>query len=250
MGRTNPDSIAFAQVTLIESHPQHAPSISPASAASRISAVPLKPSTTLIGRPRMALSNCGKAEVALPGPRLPSLTDRLEADHSSRFLIPVFSVRTHVCRSGAGVPKPAESLAIKHHALVPEYMLENHRPREMTDRQSIGISLVVYIIGRYQISRAGHVLNDGAGRSGNMFANMTRGYPAYTCRTLHPELCTDNKNQTSFLCRILVHEPWTHDRKSQRPHPISKLTSAARILTDIDSYLLVHGSLERLSTFS
>src|SRR6266436_748609 len=104
MGRTNPDSTAFAQVTLIESHPQHAPSISPASAARRISEVPLKPSTTLIGRPRTALSNCGKAEVALPGPRLPSLTGRLEADHSSRFFIPVFSVTTQVCRSGAGVP--------------------------------------------------------------------------------------------------------------------------------------------------
>ena len=34
-------------------------------------------STTLIGRPRTALSNCGKAEVAFPGPRLASLTGRL-----------------------------------------------------------------------------------------------------------------------------------------------------------------------------
>ena len=91
-------------------------------------------STTLIGRPRTALSNCGKAEVAFPGPRLPSLTGRLAADHSSRFFIPVFSVRTQVCRSGAGVPSQPEFLAIKHHALVSEYMLENHRPREMANR--------------------------------------------------------------------------------------------------------------------
>ena len=48
----------------------------------------------------------------------------------------------------------------------------------MTNRQSVGLSLVVYIIGGYQISRAGHVLHDGTGISGNMFSNMTRGYPA------------------------------------------------------------------------
>src|SRR4030095_6461446 len=107
MGRTNPDSTAFAQVTLIESQPQHAPSISPASAARRISEVPLKLSTTLIGRPRTALSNCGKAEVAFPGPRLPSLTGRLEADHSSRFFISVFSVRTQGGRSGGGGARQA-----------------------------------------------------------------------------------------------------------------------------------------------
>src|SRR5215475_5113455 len=103
-GRTNPDSIPFAQVTLIESQPQHAASISPASAAIRTSEVPLNPSMTLTGTPNVALSRCGQADVELPGPREPNLSSRLEADHSANVFTPLFSVTTQVCRSGAGVP--------------------------------------------------------------------------------------------------------------------------------------------------
>ena len=98
-------------------------------------------------------------------------------------------------RDDAGVPfrrrraRPAEFLAIKHHALVSENMFENHRPREMTNRQSVGLSLVVYIIGGYQISRAGHVLHDGAGTFREHVFQYDARLSGCTCRTLHQERC-------------------------------------------------------------
>src|SRR5215813_3329114 len=103
-GRTNPDSIPFAQVTLIESQPQHAASISPASAAKRTSAVPLNPSMTFSGTFNVDLSRYGQADVELPGPSEPNLSGRLDADQSAKVFTPLFSVTTQVCRSGAGVP--------------------------------------------------------------------------------------------------------------------------------------------------
>ena len=100
----NPESSPFAQVTLIESQPQHPPSTSPDSAASRTSEVPLNPSMTLSGTPNVDLSRWGQADVELPGPSAPNLSGRLDADQSANVFTPVFSVTTQAWRSGAGVP--------------------------------------------------------------------------------------------------------------------------------------------------
>jgi hypothetical protein len=81
-------------------------------------------------------------------------------------------------------------------------MLEDHRPGEMANRQSVGLSLIVYIIGSYQISRPGHVLNDGAGISGNVFSNMTRGYPAVSVET-SARGGADNKNKSLSFVEFL-----------------------------------------------
>src|ERR1041384_842744 len=118
-GRTNPDSSPFAQVTLMESQPQHPPSISPASAAKRTSAVPLNPSMTLSGTPNVDLRRCGHADVELPGPSAPNLSGRLDADQSANVLTPLFSVITQVCRSGAGVPSQPNFLPSKITLLSP-----------------------------------------------------------------------------------------------------------------------------------
>src|SRR5215470_5665916 len=97
-GRTNPDSTPFAQVTLIESHPQHAPSTSPASAASRMSEVPLNPSMTVTGRPRTTLSRWGQADVELPGPK------RSEFERSLGCVQIVQSFYAHFLGNDARVP--------------------------------------------------------------------------------------------------------------------------------------------------
>src|SRR6266481_6330444 len=102
-------------------------------------------------------------------------------------------------------------------------MFGNHRPREMANRQSVGFSLVVYIIGRYQIPRAGHVLHDGAGISGNVFSNMTRGYPAIRVET-STRGRADNKNESfSFIEFLSMNRGRNHKSKHRTDQKFKSL---------------------------
>ena len=100
---------------------------------------------------------------------------------------------------GSRRAKPAKFPPIKHHALISQYMLENHRTREKPDRQSVGRSAVVNVIGGDEISGTGHVLNDGAGISGNVFSDVARRYPGIGVETSAGRRADDNNESLSVV---------------------------------------------------
>src|SRR3989338_10532519 len=120
---TSPNSIPLRHVTLIVSKPQQPPSTSPESAAKRMSAVPLYPPTTWIGRFRAAFRTSGKSDNVEPGVWPPILTGCLAANHLSTLVIPLALVRTQDELSPRGEPDPFKLARIELNALLPSHYL-------------------------------------------------------------------------------------------------------------------------------
>src|SRR5258706_3778451 len=101
---TLPDSRPLAQVVRIDAQVQHPPSISPASAATRILDVPLNPSINCSGTPSAALSTRGTSESLAPGASPPSFICFFEVSHSSKELTPLALVNEQTVSSCTGAP--------------------------------------------------------------------------------------------------------------------------------------------------
>src|SRR5881409_971621 len=89
----SPASSDLRQVALSDSQAQHAPATSPLTAARRISAVPLYPVTTWIGRPRAAFKILGVLSVGAPGATAPILIGVLALINCSTDVMPLALVR-------------------------------------------------------------------------------------------------------------------------------------------------------------
>src|SRR5215813_14099674 len=94
-------------------------------------------------------------------------------------------------------------------------MLEDHRPGEVSNGQTIRLSFIVYVIGGDQIPGARHVLNHGIRISGNMFSNMTRCNPAVGVEA-SPGGCADDENDRLSLIEFLR---VSGGRTSKNKHP-------------------------------
>src|SRR6267142_6395721 len=104
MALTMPDSRPFAHVVRIDAQVQQPPSISPASAATRIFEVPLNPSINCTGKPRAAFKTRGTSESFAPGASPPSLTDFFPPNQSSNELMPLALVNAQTVSSCTGAP--------------------------------------------------------------------------------------------------------------------------------------------------